>query len=155
MNMTPAKLAEAANFKRSNRPYTQLYNAHIPEVRQLLKISPAAVSLLLVMIEFMGKKNALVASISSLMKISGSSKSTVIRALDILEKSKFIQRAWVETAPVIFINDQVVWTDKPEFRGKMATFEANVITFDDEQPSQLASKPLKLVKLTNQDPNQE
>jgi len=133
--MSAAPPVAQTGLRPNRRPYTQLYNAHINDIRELLSVSPGAVNLLLVMIEHMGRRNALVASIASLVRISGTSKSTVLRALELLEKSNFIQRIAVDTAPVIIINDQVVWTDRPEFRGKMTAFDAAVITFDDEQPT--------------------
>jgi Fe2+ or Zn2+ uptake regulation protein len=126
--------------------YAQLYTLHMPDLRKLNAISPAATNILLVLIEIMNRRNAIVISVEGIERISGYSKSTVIRALSLLEGSNFIQRIRADSATVIVINNAVAWKDKPAYRARMAEFDARVIAFDFEQFGEIESKK-KLKKI--------
>ena len=137
MSLSPSQLASAVSTRSQPRgiPFTQLYNAHIRDLRQLLSCSPAAFDLLLAMVEIMGRRNSLVASVAALMRITNKSKSTILRAVGLLERSNFVQRINVDGATVYTVNQAIVWKDKPEYRGKMALMDAKIISFDFEQPA--------------------
>lgn len=131
------------------RPYVQLYTVHIADIRELISHSASAADLLFVMVEIMGKRNSLVASIPTLMRLTGKSKSTVLRSRELLISSNFVDYMVVDGASVYTVNVCVAWKDKPEFRGRMATFDAKVITFQDEQPDGYdTQKKLKKVAKT-------
>lgn len=132
------------------RPYVQIYTVHIADIRELISHSASAADLLFVMVELMGKRNSLVASIPTLMRVTGKSKSTILRARELLVASNFVAYMVVDGASVYTVNASVAWKDKPEFRGsRMASFDAKVVTFQDEQSDGFdTKKKLKKVAKT-------
>lgn len=149
MSVPHSQLAAAAAVKKMprHRPYAQLYKAHIKDIRELIMSSPSAANLLFAMIEIMQNRNSLIASQATLMRITGASRVTISRALDLLIRSNFLQLTRADGATTYTINDAIVWQDKPQYRGQMASFDARVVTFADEQPGGLPP-PKKLKKIT-------
>ena len=85
--------------------------------------APKAAQLMHVLTARVGENNAVVVSQKNLVKLTGTSRRTVQRALDVL-----IQDRWIETRQIgqngtvnaYVINDRVAWTGKRDGIGGVA-----------------------------------
>lgn len=102
----------------------------------LIAKAPKAAQLMHVLTARVGENNAVVVSQKNLVKLTGTSRRTVQRALDVL-----IQDRWIETRQIgqngtvnaYIINDRVAWTGKRDGI-RYSLFSATIIASDDEQP---------------------
>lgn len=123
--------------------FVQLYRSAIRAMRNLAFEAPMAQGVLLVLMERMNRRNALVASQSTLSKLTGKSRKTIQRALAELQKRNFIEVVKVGNISVIVVNKRVAWTTDIALRDKLAGFDAQVIVSASEQdhPERLGNEP--------------
>ena len=104
----------------------------------LIAKAPKAAQIMHILTARVGENNAVVVSQKNLMKLTGSSRRTVQRALDVLSKDRWIEVRQIGqngTVNAYIINDRVAWTGKRDGI-RYSLFTATVIASDDEQPDQ-------------------
>ena len=102
----------------------------------LIAKAPKAAQIMHILTARVGENNAVVVSQKNLMKLTGSSRRTVQRALDVLSKDRWIEVRQIGqngTVNAYIINDRVAWTGKRDGI-RYSLFTASVIASDDEQP---------------------
>lgn len=104
----------------------------------LIAKAPKAAQIMHILTARVGENNAVVVSQKNLMKLTGSSRRTVQRALDVLSKDRWIEVRQIGqngTVNAYIINDRVAWTGKRDGI-RYSLFTATVIASDNEQPDQ-------------------
>ena len=102
----------------------------------LIAKAPKAAQVMHILTARVGENNAVVVSQKNLMKLTGSSRRTVQRALDVLSKDRWIEVRQIGqngTVNAYVINDRVAWSGKRDGI-RYSLFTATVIASDDEQP---------------------
>ena len=102
----------------------------------LIAKAPKAAQIMHILTARVGENNAVVVSQKNLMKLTGSSRRTVQRALDVLSKDRWIEVRQIGqngTVNAYIINDRVAWTGKRDGI-RYSLFTASVVASDDEQP---------------------
>jgi len=102
----------------------------------LIAKAPKAAQIMHILTARVGENNAVVVSQKNLMKLTGSSRRTVQRALDVLSKDRWIEVRQIGqngTVNAYIINDRVAWSGKRDGI-RYSLFTAAVIASDDEQP---------------------
>ena len=102
----------------------------------LIAKAPKAAQIMHILTARVGEHNAVVVSQKNLMKLTGSSRRTVQRALDVLSKDRWIEVRQIGqngTVNAYIINDRVAWSGKRDGI-RYSLFTAAVIASDDEQP---------------------
>ena len=129
--------------KQDPAQFVQLYRSAMRAIRQLALEAPAAHAVLYVLLERMNQRNALIASISTLAKITGKSRATITRSLSELRKRNYIETLRAGNLSVIVVNSRVAWTTSTVLREKFAVFDAQVIISASEQdhPESLGNEP--------------
>lgn len=83
-----------------------------------------------------GENNAVVVSQQNLVKLTGTSRRTVQRALEVLVQDRWIEIRQIGqngTVNAYIINDRVAWSGKRDGI-RYSLFSATIIASDDEQP---------------------
>jgi len=104
----------------------------------LIAKAPKAAQLMHVLTARVGDNNAVVVSQKNLMKLTGTSRRTVQRALDVLVRDRWIEVRQIGqngTVNAYVINDRVAWSGKRDGI-RYSLFSATIIASDDEQPDQ-------------------
>ena len=101
------------------------------DLRSLSKRLPAAFELLTLITERMSKSNALVISQATIGQILGYGRTTVHKAIRLLEDEKWVQVVKIGTANAYVVNSKVVWRDHSGKR--FGSFYAEVLVSEDEQ----------------------
>jgi hypothetical protein len=97
---------------------------------------PRATSVLHTLVSKMGRHNAVVASLPNLVKLTGASRNTLIRALTVLREQNWIEVRQIGasgTTNVYVVNDRVAWSGARDGI-RYSLFSAAVLVSDDEQP---------------------
>jgi hypothetical protein len=118
---------------RKNSDFVQFTRRGMREYSELLARSPFAGRLLVMMAEKMDYNNALVASSQVLEELTGSSRSTVARALSLLKKECWMDVVKLGTANAYVINSGVFWTSYGD--RKHACFQATILATSTDQDS--------------------
>ena len=114
--------------------FVQLYRSSMRALRNLTLEAPTAAGVLMVLLERMNRRNALVASQSTLCKLTGKGRTAIQSAMNELRKRNFIDVVKVGNIAVIVVNARVAWTTDAALRDKLAVFDAQVIVSASEQP---------------------
>lgn len=122
----------ATSKKDSKSAFSHFAQQNIDKTDVLMKIaeSPLATRIYLLIVKKMNTKNALVASYQFFMDYFGTSKSSVRRAIQLLESENILQIKRSGGATVYLLNPEVVWKGKGsnvkycEFEGKILFTEA-------------------------------
>ena len=83
----------------------------MPELRWLMSNHSFASSLLFFILEHMDNRNALACSYSVFEDYFGKSRSTVYRAIKLLEENGFLDVLKMGTSNVYVINENLAWSD--------------------------------------------
>lgn len=119
------KMDENDENKRQNRNFVQLYRENMPELRWLMSKSGLASSILFFIIEHMDTRNALACSYNIFEDYFNVHRTTIYRALKLLEENGFIDILKMGTSNVYIINTEVAWCSwdnqkkYAQFEGKM------------------------------------
>ena len=104
----------------------------------LIAKAPKAAQLMHVLTARVADNNAVVVSQKNLMNLTGTSRRTVQRALDVLVQDRWIEVRQIGqngTVNAYIINDRVAWSGKRDGI-RYSLFSATIIASDDEQPDQ-------------------
>lgn len=114
----------------------------------LIGRKPRAAALLHLLVANMNARGALVASHATLAKLSGTSVSTVKRALKDLVDEQWIQTMRIGSerggALAYVVNRRVAWADKRE-NGRYALFDARVLVSESDNQESLDGPPLRQI----------
>lgn len=111
--------------------FTMVTRGYWADLRSLSKRMPAAFELLTLITERMSKSNALVISQATIGQILGYGRTTVHKAIRLLEDEKWLQVVKVGTANAYIVNSKVVWRDHSGKR--YGSFFAEVMVSESEQ----------------------
>lgn len=114
-----------------NRDFIQIYRKSIIFMRNLNKIDPNALPVLLILLEKMNKQNAVLISQKALSQITGKTRQTINKAIKALKEGRYIQIIKVGTANVYVVNASIAWTNSNN--KKYQAFSAQVVADIDEQ----------------------
>ena len=133
--------AEVIRLKSAaeNSDFIKLIKDHLDEMKKLSMRSPPAHTVLLTLIQQMGKLNAVVISIDALCKLSDLSLSTVKRAVGVLREENWVTVVKIGTTSIYRVNSDLLWQDRAD--GKWAAFSANIIVDFDEQDELTKNTP--------------
>jgi hypothetical protein len=116
---------------KKNYNFIQIQKKALKLLRDLIDKNATAARIITLMAEKMNKQNALVCSYDTLMKITGMSRSTLVRSIKYLKDHKWIDVVKVGSANAYIINSNIFWQDEGDKR--FAVFNAVVIASSDEQ----------------------
>lgn len=108
--------------------YSRFAQQNIDRLDVLMKIadSPLATRIYLLIVKKMNQKNALVTSYQFFMEYFGVSKSSIRRAISLLESENILQIKRSGGASVYLLNPDVVWKGKGN-QVQYCEFEGNII----------------------------
>lgn len=110
---------------KKNRNFVQLYRDNMPELRWLMAKSGIASSLLFFILEHMDTKNALACSYGVFEDYFEVSRTTIYRAIKLLDENGFIDVLKMGSSNVYVVNTDVAWSSwenqkqYAQFEGKM------------------------------------
>lgn len=143
LKVTQAELVDRAPTAKETRAavpqavdrneFVQLYKSSMRALATLALEEPAAHAVMYVLMERINKRNALIASHSTLARITGKSRSTITRALAVLRKRNYIQIVKAGNVSIIVVNKRIVWTTDTDLRERFSIFDAQVIVSEKEQ----------------------
>lgn len=122
------ELKENEEYEKSkkNRNFVQLYRDNMPELRWLMAKSGIASSILFFILEHMDNKNALACSYSVFEDYFEVSRTTIYRAIKLLQENGFIDVLKMGTSNVYVINTDVAWSSW-ENQKQFAQFEGKIL----------------------------
>lgn len=116
-----------------NNNFVQLSKGYLKDWRGLVRSNPLSVEILMYLIERMGKtSNAVICSYSTLMEVTGYSRTSVAKSLSKLKKDKWVDAVRVGNATAYAVNEKVAWQSGVGSR-KYAMFSATVVASSSEQ----------------------
>ena len=126
------KSTENKEEELANAHFVQLDKSVMKEWRMLIGRNPIAVEIMYFFMEKMGYDNAIVCSYKVLEEITGTSRSSVARAIKSLKDGKWIQPVKIGSALAYVVNEKVAWQTYAN-RRQYAIFRATVIAAGSEQ----------------------
>lgn len=112
--------------RKKNHNFIQLYRDNMPELRWLMSNHSFASSLLFFILEHMDNRNALACSYSVFEDYFGKSRSTVYRAIKLLEENGFLDVLKMGTSNVYVINENLAWSDSND-KKKFAKYDGKIL----------------------------
>ncbi|MHA2920855.1 replication/maintenance protein RepL [Bacillus cereus] len=112
--------------RKKNYNFIQLYRNNMPELRWLMSNHSFASSLLFFILEHMDNRNALACSYSVFEDYFGKSRSTVYRAIKLLEENGFLDVLKMGTSNVYVINENLAWSDSND-KKKFAKYDGKIL----------------------------
>lgn len=109
-----------------NDNFIQLYKDNMPEIRWLMTNHAFANNLLFFILQHMDNRNALACSYAVFEDYFGKSRTTIYRAVKILEENGFIDVMKMGTSNVYIVNQDLAWTDK-NTRKKYAKYDGKIL----------------------------
>lgn len=116
-----------------NRDFVQLQKRAMKEFRRLIKLSPVAAELMFLLGEKMNRQNALMCSFITLSEITGLSRSTLSKAINLLKDEQWIQVIKIGTANAYLVNNSIFWQDTADKKYRHGQFAATIIASQSEQ----------------------
>jgi len=120
------KEQELREEQDKNANFVQLYREHMTEVRWLMSNHNFASSLLFFILEHMDNRNALACSYSVFEDYFGKSRTTVYRAVKLLQENGFIDVLKMGSSNVYIVNDELAWTDKKS-KKRFAKYDGKIL----------------------------
>nr|WP_242451970.1 replication/maintenance protein RepL [Rhodanobacter sp. T12-5] len=112
--------------KKKNHNFIQLYRDNMPELRWLMANHNFSSSLLFFILEHMDNRNALACSYAVFEDYFGKSRSTVYRAVKLLEENGFLNVLKMGTSNVYVVNEDLAWTDGND-KKKFAKYDGKIL----------------------------
>ncbi|PEI90815.1 replication protein [Bacillus pseudomycoides] len=112
--------------REKNFNFIQLYRENMPELRWLMTNQPFASSLLFFILEHMDNRNALACSYAVFEDYFKKSRSTVYRAIKLLEENGFLDVLKMGNSNVYIVNENLAWTDKNTSK-KFAKYDGKIL----------------------------
>jgi hypothetical protein len=125
-------LDRADSGKEVNDNFVQVYEDHLPFLRQIIRDAPQAAELLLWLIEHMDERNALVVSQQALSEALKCHRNTINNHTRYLKEIKAIDTLKSGTTSIYLINKQIAWKSDADNK-KYAQFTASVYVTEAEQ----------------------
>lgn len=119
--------------ERKNREFVQLYKKELRAIRKLTQDDKNALTVLLILVEKMNKRNAIIISHANLMKITGKGRTAIHKAVSALKKHKYVEILKSGAANIYIVNSNVFWQTDNKTKEKFSTFDATVYATLDEQ----------------------
>jgi Fe2+ or Zn2+ uptake regulation protein len=117
---------EEQEDKKKNHNFIQLYRDNMPELRWLMSNHNFASSLLFFILEHMDNRNALACSYSVFEDYFGKSRSTVYRAIKLLEENGFLNLLKMGTSNVYVVNQDLAWSDSND-KKKFTKYDGKIL----------------------------
>jgi len=135
------------NKEASNINFVQLSRTYMKNWRGLIRKSPLATEILMLLIEKMGRTtNAVVCSYKTLTELTGYSRASIATAIKTLKEDNWIEAVKIGSATAYCVNERVAWQAARNQR-KYAIFSATIVASETEQESDFHKK--KKEKLTH------
>lgn len=117
---------EQKEAEEKNTNFVQLYRDHMPEMRWLMANHAFPSSLLFFILEHMDNRNTLACSYEVFIDYFGKSRTTVYRAITLLQENGFLDILKIGTSNVYVVNDNLAWTDKKTYK-KFAKYDGKIL----------------------------
>ena len=117
---------EEQEDRKKNHNFIQLYRDNMPELRWLMSNHNFASSLLFFILEHMDNRNALACSYSVFEDYFGKSRSTVYRAIKLLEENGFLNLLKMGTSNVYVVNQDLAWSDSND-KKKFTKYDGKIL----------------------------
>lgn len=111
---------------QKNSNFVQIYRDHMPELRWLMRQHPFASSLLFFIIEHMDTKNVLAASYAVFQDYFEKGRTTIYRAVKILEENGFIDTMKIGNSNVYIVNHDIAWSNFNDQK-KFAKYDGKIL----------------------------
>ncbi|MGL4666483.1 MAG: replication/maintenance protein RepL [Saezia sp.] len=137
-------------LSKNTADFVQFTRGYLKEMRDLTIKSPLAASILLFLTERMTRQNAIVISQKTLAEITNSERTSVNKAVKLLQGDNWIQVVKIGSTNGYLINSKVVWRSHQEKR--YGYFNAEVVVSETEQTQsieELENQPLKDIPSVN------
>lgn len=118
-------------IRKDPSDFTMVTRGYWADLRALSRRMPAAFEILTLITERMNKSNALVISQATMCEILGYGRTTIHKAVRLLEDEQWVQVIKVGTANAYVVNSKVVWRDHSGKR--YSSFFAEVLVSETEQ----------------------
>ena len=118
-------------LRKDHHDFTMVTRGYWSDLRNLARRMPAAFEVLTLITERMSKSNALVISQATLCELLGYGRTTIHKAVRLLEDEKWLQVVKVGTANAYVVNSKVMWRDHSGKR--FGSFFAEVVVSESEQ----------------------
>ena len=127
------KIKDGGSPPKNKNPndFVMVTRGYWSEIRSLARRMPVAFDLLTLLTERMDKANAVVVSQVTLQELLGKGRTTIHKAIRLLEDEKWLQVVKIGTANAYVVNSKVVWRDHSGKR--FGSFFAEVIVSETEQ----------------------
>lgn len=136
-----------AQAGKENYNFVQVSKGYLKAWRELTNANPLASSLLMYLIEVMGRtSNAVVCSQQTLAEVSGVSTRSVQRALKSLRDDNWIETVRIGNAVAIAVNARAFW-QAARNQKHYAMFSATVIAGMEEQASDFRKKSQEKLRM--------
>ncbi|RFT61551.1 replication protein [Bacillus clarus] len=112
--------------RKKNHNFIQLYRDNMPELRWLMSNHTFASSLLFFILEHMDNRNALACSYSVFEDYFRKSRSTVYRAIKLLEENGFLNVLKMGTSNVYVVNEDLAWSDSND-KKKFTKYDGKIL----------------------------
>lgn len=137
-------------LSKNTADFVQFTRGYLKEMRDLTIKSPLAASILLFLTERMTRQNAIVISQKTLAEITKSERTSVNKAVKLLQSENWLQVVKIGSTNGYLINSKVVWRSHQEKR--YGYFNAEVVVSETEQTQsieELENQPLKDIPSVN------
>lgn len=112
--------------RKKNHNFIQVYRDNMAELRWLMSNHTFASSLFFFILEHMDNRNALACSYSVFEDYFGKSRSTVYRAIKLLEENGFLTVLKMGTSNVYVVNEDLAWSDSND-KKKFAKYDGKIL----------------------------
>lgn len=112
--------------RKKNHNFIQLYRDNMSELRWLMSNHSFASSLLFFILEHMDNRNALACSYSVFEDYFDKSRSTVYRAIKLLEENGFLNVLKMGSSNVYVVNEDLAWSDSND-KKKFAKYDGKIL----------------------------
>ncbi|WP_256972482.1 MULTISPECIES: helix-turn-helix domain-containing protein [Priestia] len=112
--------------REKNFNFVQIYREHMPEVRWLMANHSFASALLFFILEHMDKRNALACSYEVFIDYFEKSRTTIYRAVKLLQENGFIDVLKMGSSNVYIVNSDLAWTDF-NTKKKFAKYDGQIL----------------------------
>lgn len=130
----------------TNTGFVQLYRKPMRSFRKIIRGNPVAAEIFYFLLEHMDRGNSLACSYATLQEITGTSKSTVTRAIKFLKQEQHLSVSKMGNCNVYHINADIAWTTWGNGK-KYAKFNATIVLAESEQDSSLELDTTRHAKL--------
>lgn len=130
----------------ANTGFVQLYRKPMRSFRKIIRGNPVAAEIFYFLLEHMDRGNSLACSYATLQEITGTSKSTITRAIKFLKKEQHLSVSKMGNCNVYHINADVAWTTWGNGK-KYAKFNATIVIAESEQDDSLELDTTRHAKL--------